>query len=128
MSGSPAVEYVASVTAAKARKRPEAIFVYAENLEAKGGPSTVRAESNTFGIPVRRAPGKKAVDCFADRPDEVEAVVASLRELYRLGKGKVIVLPSTGLASAEDALAVNSPELYEKMTGILKNHFGASFL
>lgn len=102
------------------------IFVFEDTMQGKGktGYAVVRAEPNAFGIPTKRLATKSANSFFSDQPDEVEAMVKALRELYRAGAGKTLVFPLDGFGVA-GKLEEKSPEAWSKLQSILKDHFKA---
>jgi hypothetical protein len=61
---------------------------------------------------------------FSDRPDEVQAVLQALRELYVLARTRTIVFPAAGLGTGLARMAISSPKAYQQMRSILSAHFG----
>lgn len=111
------------------RKHPEDIFVFGDNLQkaGKGGQAIIRDEPNAFGVPTKRLPKRTADAYFSDLEEEKQAVIESLRDLYRLGKEKVLVFPEGGLGTGLALMKEKSPEAFKRMNEILETHFGVVF-
>lgn len=108
------------------RSNPDKIYVFGDNLLRRGtaGQAIVRGEPNAFGIPTKRAPSMSPSAFFSDRPDEVQAVLHALRELYVLSRTKTLVFPAAGLGTGLARMATKSPKAYEQMCRVLSAHFG----
>lgn len=108
------------------RSNPDKIYVFGDNLLRRGtaGQAAVRGEPNAFGIPTKRAPSMVASAFFSDRPDEVQAVLQALRELYVLARTRTVVFPAAGLGTGLARMASSSPKAYQQMRSILSAHFG----
>ncbi|MCF6783741.1 hypothetical protein [Stutzerimonas stutzeri] len=108
------------------RANPDRIYVFGDNLQRRGlaGQAVIRCEDNAFGVPTKRAPSMAQSAFFSDQPDEVNAVLQALRELYVLSKSKAVVFPTAGLGTGLAQMATRSPKLYGQMTNILSTHFG----
>lgn len=120
------VEVVAAFTEELARQHPDKVFVYGDNLARRGraGQAVIRFEENAFGVPTKRSPRMDADAFFADRDDERAAVLASLRDLYKLSRTRIIVFPKAGLGTGMAQMPQCSPKLYQEMCAILQKHFG----
>lgn len=120
------IEYTKILSPPMCRRYPEKIFVFGCNLKAfgKGGQAIIRDEPNAFGIPTKRYPSWDEWAFFSDKPDEIEAVKKSLRELYKLGQNRVIVFPEDGIGTGRAKMEEKSPVAYEMLCGILWEHFG----
>jgi hypothetical protein len=120
------IEYAKILSPPMCRRYPEKIWVYGDNLKhfGKGGQAIIRDEPNAFGIPTKRYPSWDDWAFFSDKPDELEAVKVSLRELWKLGQDKVIVFPEDGIGTGRAKMKEKSPVAYEMMCGILWEHFG----
>lgn len=120
------IEYAKILSPPMCRRCPEKIWVYGDNLKAfgKGGQAVIRDEPNAFGIPTKRYPSWDDWAFFSDQPDEIEAVKESLRQLWKLAQGKVIVFPEDGIGTGRAKMKDKSPVAYEMMCGILLEHFG----
>lgn len=117
-----------TITAEMCRANPDEIFVFGDNLVGAGkrsgaGQAEIRDEPNSFGIPTKRAPSTKADAYFSDQPDEIEAVKARLRELYKLARTKRIVFPAAGIGTGRAKMAEKSPKAWAEMTRILSDFF-----
>lgn len=123
-------ESVAVYSVELTRQSPEKIFVFGDNLLGRGGggQAVIRFEENSFGIPTKRAPSMRNEDFFSDREDELEAVKAALRELYKKAahENRIIVFPSAGLGTGLAQMPSRSPRIYEEMCLILARHFGVA--
>ncbi|MFG0337734.1 hypothetical protein ACF8FF_07350 [Pseudomonas sp. zjy_13] len=108
------------------RSNPDCIYVFGDNLLRRGtaGQAAVRGEPNAFGIPTKRAPSMAPSAFFSDQPDELQAVVQALRELYVLARTRTIVFPAAGLGTGLARMATSSPQAYQQMRSILAVHFG----
>lgn len=108
------------------RCNPDKIYVFGDNLLRRGtaGQAAIRSEPNAFGIPTKRAPSMAPSAFFSDQPDEVEAVLQALRELYVLARTKAVVFPAAGIGTGLARMATSSPEAYRQMCAILSAHFG----
>src|SRR5690625_100762 len=95
------IRYEKKFSAKLLRSHPRDIFVFGDNLErkGKGGQAVIRDEPNAFGVPTKREPRRAAEAYFSDQEDEMEAMVQSLRELYRKGKTATLVFPADGLGT-----------------------------
>jgi hypothetical protein len=122
------VRFESDYSAALLRNHPDEVFVFGDNLVAKGkgGQAIIRDEPNAFGVPTKRLPTRAADAYFSDHPDEIEAVVRALRELYKLGKSKTLVFPSAGIGTGLAKMKEKSPKAWGKMCAILEVHFGIS--
>ena len=120
------VEYEATLSPARCMVNPNKIYVFGDNLLRRGyaGQAAIRGESNAFGIPTKRYPSTQRSAYFSDQPDEMEAVRASLRDLYVLGKKHTIVFPTKGVGTGMARMKDNSPKIYAEMCSILEKHFG----
>lgn len=120
------VRYEKNYSPALLRQFSEEIFVFEDTMQRKGktGYAVVREESNAFGIPTKRLATKSVNAFFNDQPDEVEAMVKALRELYKAAAGKTLVFPTEGFGVA-GKLEEKSPEAWAKLQSILKDHFKA---
>ena len=120
------IEYCKTLSVQLVRTHPENIYVYGDNLKSfgKGGQAIIRDEPNAFGIPTKRYPSWDDWAFFSDQPDEIEAVKVSLRELWKISQGKVIVFPEDGIGTGRAKMKEKSPIAYEMMCGILREHFG----
>lgn len=107
------------------RSHPDKTFVFGDNLLRRGmaGQAIIRGESNAFGIPTKRLPSMDKLALFSDRPDEMDAVLTALRELYVLARTTQIVFPWSGLGTGMGRMDAVSPGIYRKMTTILCDHF-----
>ena len=61
---------------------------------------------------------------FSDRPEEIEAVLTALRELYKLARSRTIVFPAAGIGTGMARMSTLSPEAYSQLRRILSEHFG----
>jgi hypothetical protein len=118
----------ATITVEMCRANPDEIFVFGDNLKGAGkrkgaGQAEIRDEPNAFGIPTKREPTTKDDAYFTDQPDEIEAVKARLRELYKLAKTKRIVFPAAGIGTGRAKMATKSPKAWAEMTRILSDFF-----
>lgn len=111
------------------KANPEKLYVFGDNLIGKGkkGQAVIRDCVNSFGIPTKRLPAMTQEAFFADREDEKEAVLKSLRQLYRLSKDHTLVFPRSGLGTGLAQMDRRSPEIFKLMKSILKEHFGYEF-
>lgn len=110
------------------RTCPDVIFVFGDNLIRRGtaGQAVIRGESNAFGIPTKRYPAMRDGAFFSDQPEEIDAVVQSLRELWVKSKGKTVVFPVKGLGTGMARMKQKSPIAYAEMCAILATHFNYS--
>lgn len=108
------------------RANPDKIFVFGDNLLRRGtaGQAIVRHEPNTFGVPTKRAPSMRASSFFSDQPDERQAVLVALRNLFVLARSKTVVFPSAGLGTGLAQMAIKSPNVYREMCEVLSEYFG----
>lgn len=108
---------------------PDKIYVFGDNLIGKGkkGQAIIRDCQNSFGVPTKRLPAMTEQAFFADREDEMQAVLESLRKLYRLSKDYTLVFPKAGLGTGLAQMEKRSPEIFKLMKAILKEHFGYEF-
>ena len=120
------IEYHKILLPPMCRRYPEKIFVFGDNLKAfgKGGQAAIRDEPNAFGIPTKRYPSWDDWAFFSDQPEEIEAVKESLRNLYKIAQGKVIVFPEDGIGTGRAKMKEKSPVAYQVMCDILLEHFG----
>lgn len=120
------IEYHKSLSPPMCRRYPDKIFVFGDNLKAfgKGGQAVIRDEPNAFGIPTKRYPSWDDWAFFSDQPEEIEAVKESLRKLYKIAQGKVIVFPEDGIGTGRAMMKEKSPVAYQVMCDILQEHFG----
>lgn len=120
------IEVVTRYDVASLRASPEKVFVFGDNLLRRGtaGQAVIRHEPNAFGIPTKRFPSMKREAFFSDQPGERADVMGALRELYVLGKKRIIVFPSSGLGTGLAQMAQRSPSIYQEMTHVLRIHFG----
>lgn len=116
----------ANISVLMLRANPENIYVFGDNLLRRGtaGQAVIRGEPNAFGIPVKRGPAILPSAFFSDQPDELQALLKALRELYSLSRTKTIVFPVAGIGTGLAGMAAYSPEAYRQMTSILSTHFG----
>lgn len=123
------IRYEKKFSAKLLRSHPRDIFVFGDNLErkGKGGQAVIRDEPNAFGVPTKREPRRAAEAYFSDQEDEMEAMVQSLRELYRKGKTATLVFPTDGLGTGLADMEKRSPKIFKKMNDILEEHFGVVF-
>ncbi|MHD0644588.1 DUF7831 domain-containing protein [Pseudomonas aeruginosa] len=126
------IRFLARFSIAACEKSPDDIFVFGDNLIQKGkaagaGQAVIRDQPNAHGIPTKRLPSTAANAYFSDQPDEIEAMVKALRELYKLGKNKTLVFPKDGLGTGRAKMAEKSPKAFAQMNEILKAHFGVDF-
>lgn len=120
------IEVVQCYSVALLREEPDKVFVFGDNLvrAGRGGQAVIRCEPNAFGVPTKRLPSMREDAFFGDRDDERAAVLDSLRRLYALGRGCVIVFPAAGLGTGLAQMPSRSPRLYKEMTHLLEAHFG----
>jgi hypothetical protein len=123
------IRYEDAYTVGLARKHPDDVFVFGDNLVARGkakgaGQSVIRDEPNAFGIPTKRLPSVAAAAYFSDQDDEIEAMVGALRELYRLGRTKTLVFPAGGIGTGRAKMSSKSPRAWAMLNDILLTHFG----
>lgn len=111
------------------KANPNKIYVFGDNLIGRGkkGQATIRDCKNSHGVPTKRLPAMTEEAFFADRKDEREAVLYSLRMLYRLSKHYIIVFPKAGLGTGLAQMGTKSPEIFKLMKSVLKEHFGYEF-
>lgn len=111
-----------------ANRSQSTIFVFGDNLVKKGtgGQACIRYTENSYGIPTKRSPSNSPNAFFADRRDEEEAVLKSLRRLYKMGKEtrSTIIFPNKGLGTGLAKMEKTSPILFQKMCSIIVEHFG----
>lgn len=109
-----------------ARQHPDKVFVFGDNLarRGRGGQAIIRFEENAFGVPTKRSPRMDSEAFFGDRDDERAAVLATLRELFKIARTRTIVFPQAGLGTGLAQMSQRSPQLYREMCGILRQHFG----
>ena len=117
-----------TITVEMCRAHPDEIFVFGDNLDKAGkrkgaGQAEIRDEPNAFGIPTKRSPTTKDDAYFSDLDTEIDAVKASLRELYKLAKTKRIVFPAAGIGTGRAKMAAKSPKAWAEMTRILSDFF-----
>lgn len=126
MGCSVKIEVVSRYDVALLKSAPDKVFVFGDNLIRRGtaGQAVIRHEPNAFGVPTKRLPSMAANAFFSDQSDEREAVITALRDLYALGRSRIIVFPSSGLGTGLAQMSHRSPSIYEEMTRVLKEHFG----
>ena len=117
---------VGKVTPVLCGANPDKIYVFGDNLIRKGkaGQACIRDCSNAFGIPTKRLPSMQEGSFFSDQEDEVEAVIHSLRVLYKISKSADIVWPRDGLGTGLAQLPQRGPKTFDKMQEIIKDYFG----
>lgn len=120
------IEVVSRYDVALLKSAPDKVFVFGDNLIRRGtaGQAVIRHEPNAFGVPTKRFPSMTSNAFFSDQPDEREAVITALRDLYALGRNRIIVFPFSGLGTGLAQMSHCSPSIYEEMTRLLKEHFG----
>ncbi len=108
------------------RSNSDKIYVFGDNLlrRGKAGQAIIRGEPNAFGVPTKRWPSMLASSFFSDQPEEIDAVLTALRELYALSTKNQIVFPSLGLGTGLAQMPTVSPAAYRRMCDILTRHFG----
>ena len=118
--------YSKNYTVPLVRSNAKCIFVFGDNLvrEGLGGQAIIRREPNTFGVPTKRRPNRLDHAYFMDKPEELRAVQASLRELWKIGQVKPLVFPFNGIGTGLAMTEERSPEIYAYICDVLKNHFG----
>lgn len=122
------IRYESKLTPELCRAHPDEIFVFGDNLIHKGqragaGQAAIRFEPNAVGIPTKRLPSTTDEAYFSDQPDEIEAVVQALRELYKRAKGKTLVFPADGIGTGRAKMKMKSPKVWAKLNQILDDHF-----
>lgn len=119
------IEYHKILSPSMCRRYANKIFVFGDNLKAfgKGGQAVIRGEPNAFGIPTKKYPSWDDWAFFSDQPEEIEAVKQSLRKLYKIAQGKVIVFPEDGIGTGRAIMKEKSPVVYQVMCDILQEHF-----
>lgn len=119
------IEYHKILSPPVCRRYPNKIFVFGDNLKVfgKGGQAIIRGEPNAFGIPTKRYPSWDDWAFFSDQPEEIEAVKESLRKLYKIAQGKIIVFPEDGIGTGRAKMKEKSPVAYYVMCDILQEHF-----
>lgn len=107
------------------RANPDKVFTFGDNIRGfgKGGQAIIRDEPNAFGIPTKRYPSKDNWAYFSDKEDERQAMLSSLRKLYVIGQSKVIVFPSSGIGTGLALMKDKSPNIWDQMNKILREHF-----
>jgi hypothetical protein len=120
------VRFEALYTLKLARTHRDEIFVFGDNMEkwGKKGQAIIRHMHNAFGIPTKRAPKTYESAYFSDKEDEIQAVEASLRELYKLSRTHTLVFPLGGLGTGLAEMEKRSPKAWRRMNQILADHFG----
>ena len=118
----------ANISAQLVRNNPEKIYVFGDNLLRRGnaGQAVIRGEPNAFGIPVKRGPTMAPSAFFSDQPDELQALLQALRDLYALSRTSEVIFPAAGLGTGLARMAACSPMAYRQMCNILSVHFGIS--
>lgn len=119
------IEIIDWVDVVMCKEFPDKVFVFGDNLieKGKGGQAIIRGEANAFGIPTKRLPSMKEGSFFSDKEDERQDVLSALRELYRLGKTKTLVMPKDGIGTGRAMMRERSPLLWAEMCNILEEHF-----
>lgn len=122
------IRYEKKITKEMCQANPDEIFVYGDNLIKKGkapgaGQAEIRDEANAAGIPTKRLPSNKDEAFFSDQPEEVEAVVQALRDLYKRARGKTVVFPKDGIGTGRAKMKDKSPQAWKKMNEILDSFF-----
>ncbi|MFL7901589.1 hypothetical protein ACJ41P_10680 [Azospirillum argentinense] len=125
------VETERHITRQSVRSRPDALFVFGDNLERRGRggqAAEMRGEPNAVGIPTKRAPRRDESAYFTD--DDYSTAVAAMRlDMIRLGEhvkqGGVVVIPADGIGTGLAELPTRAPRIhayiqrcFEKLRGI----------
>lgn len=120
------VEYTSTLNTNECENNPDKIYVYGDNLISEGevGQAVIRNCKNSFGIPTKRIPSMLEEGFFSDMKDEEEAVLKSLRELYKIATtGKIIVFPIMGVGTGLAKMEEKSPKIYKQMKTIIDKFF-----
>lgn len=120
------IYHVDSLSVDLCRSMPNTIFVFGDNLirSGKAGQAVIRHEPNAFGIPTKRYPALSEHSFFHDATCELEHVLSSLRELYKLARHHDVCWPSKGIGTGLAKMPEKSPKIYNEMCEILFKHFG----
>ncbi|MBD8089280.1 hypothetical protein IFT48_04735 [Pseudomonas fluorescens] len=111
------------------KAHPNDIFIFGDNVVRKGvahgaGQAVIRYQPNAFGIATKRAPSTEESAYFSDSEEDIQAVEADLRALYKLSRRHTLVFPSGGIGTGRAQMKQRSPKAWARMNQILRDHFG----
>lgn len=112
------IETVHRYTVAMLRERPEALFVFGDNLcrrGRKGQAAVCRDEPNAVGLPTKRLPSMQAGAFFRDADfAEVKPVIdrECLKLVAHLRGGGTVVLPEDGIGTGYADLPRRAPRIH----------------
>lgn len=111
------VIFIDWVTRAMAQSKPEARFVFGDNLERfglGGQAASMRGEPNAIGVATKRSPGARAPDYFADGEADALAAIDADIDLVAaaLKDGRTVYVPFDGLGTGLSELPTRAPALH----------------
>lgn len=119
------VIYINKLTREDAEDNPEALFLYTDNEDQKGGSTLakeLRGEENAVGVRVKRSPTNYKSSFFSeeDVPEAINYIDEDLELVEaHLNDGGVVIIPATRFEN-DTALEENSPEVYQYFQDKLK--------
>lgn len=105
------------ITRGMVKRHRDKIFVFGDNLArlGMGGQAgAMRHEPNAIGVATKRAPSMAEEAFFADRDDEIAAVVRDLMNvsIAAFKDRRTIVIPFDGLGTGLAELPTRSPKIF----------------
>lgn len=101
-----------------AKKNPDVIYVYGDNLVRKGFgglAKELRGEPNSIGVPTKKYPSMETGafftnDDFKAAADSIDLAFSNLEKAIL--NGKIIVLPTDGIGTERAQLQIRAPEIW----------------
>lgn len=113
------VEYVKRITRDMLRARPDTLFVFGDNMIARGlggQAKEMRGEPNAVGIPTKMMPGMGNSDFFHDEDFEraKPKIDAAFVKLFaHAARGGNIVWPADGIGTGLAELPKRAPKIWK---------------
>lgn len=109
--------FVDWITRAMVQSKPEARFVFGDNLERfglGGQAASMRGEPNAIGVATKRRPGASARDYFTDADDDARAAIDADIDLIAsaMAEGRTVFVPFDGLGTGLSELPTRAPDLH----------------